>query len=293
MKNIKKKHLALSIAVVLSPLFSVTSSTPAFAACSSYEECPNDPNSGFTSPAQAAATQAASAAQQEANAPAPGPISPLAASIPQVPAPPVRDPNAPIDPAAELAAAQARATEQAKIYAEAKTKTDAAQALLPADSCERLDNYNNATCTAARTAIAKAQSDANQAQIDATQKLIDSQLPANSCDASQNRYLPTCVAQKTSDAAASNNLVNVTKLKSGYLLVPSGPLVKASSTVTLVLSSKGLKTKTITAQVSSSGEILVPSQTSLAGYQIQVKSGSKVLSKVTIPAASKQPSSGK
>ena len=105
--------------------------------------------------------------------------------------------------------------------------------------------------------------------------------------------MPTLFATFGSWAAASNNLVNVTKLKSGYLLVPSGPLVKASSTVTLVLSSKGLKTKTITAQVSSSGEILVPSQTSLAGYQIQVKSGSKVLSKVTIPAASKQPSSGK
>ena len=278
---------AIAAFVISIGLISPTSIQSAQAACSSYEECPNDPNSGFTSPAQAAATAAAAAAQQQANAPAPGPISPLAASIPQVPAPPVRDTNSPVDPAAELAAAQARADEQAKIYAEAKTKTDAAQALLPVNSCERFENYNNPTCTAARTAAAKAISDANQLAVDAAQKAIDAQLPANSCDASQNRYLASCIAQKTADAVANNNAVNVTKLKTGYLLVPNAGQIKPSSTVTLVISGKGMKTKTISAQVSSSGEILVPNQSNLAGYQVQVKSGNKVITQVKIPAAQK------
>jgi|GEM_PF-4680209 len=276
----------IALAILTIGVSSTIVMSAAHAGCTSYEQCPNDPNSGFTSPEQAAATAAAAAAQQAANAPSPGPISPLAASIPSVPLPPVRDPNTPVDPIAEAAAAQARAAMQAQIYADAKAKTDAAQALLPPNSCRRIDNYNNSSCVQIRTDIAKAKSDAAQALDIATQKLIDSQLPADSCQASQNRVLPSCIAAKTAEAMQSNKLVEITRLKSGYLLDSAGAFLTPSSMATLVLTAKGIKPKTITTQVTSSGQILLPSAANLNGYQIQIKNDKNIVQKITIPRKS-------
>ena len=281
-----KRVSTFALAILVFGISSSILVNAAHAGCSSYEQCPNDPNSGFTSPAQAAATSAAAAAQQAANVPAPGPISPLAASIPSVPPPPVRDPNAPVDPVAEAAAAQARAATQAQIYADAKAKTDAAQALLPPGSCKRIDNYNSSTCVQVRTEIARAKSDAAQALEVATQKLIDAQLPADSCQASQNRTLSTCIAAKAAEALKNNKAIDITKLKYGYLLDSPSSLFTPSSTVTLVLSAKGVKTKSVTTQVTSSGQILLPSTSSLSGYVIQIKNDKNVLQKVTIPRKS-------
>jgi len=274
--------LALTISTI--GMSSTIPMTPAHAGCTSYEQCPNDPNSGFTSPEQAAATAAEAAAN--AQRPAPGPISPLAASIPTVPPPQIRDPNTPVDPIAEAAAAQARSAIQAQIYADAKAKTDAAQALLPPNSCQRSDNYNNSSCVQIRTDIAKAKSDAAQALDIATQKLIDSQLPADSCQASQNRILPSCVATKTAVSMKNNKIVDITRLKSGYLLDSTGSFLTPSSTVTLVLSAKGVKSKTISTQVTSSGQIFMPGAANLNGYQIQIKNDKNVVQKITIPRKS-------
>jgi hypothetical protein len=281
-----RRIFILVLLILTNGIFSTIAMSAAHAGCTSYEQCPNDPNSGFTSPEQAAATAAAAAAQQSANAPEPGPISPLAASIPNVPLPPVRDPNTPVDPTAEAAAAQARAAMQAQIYADAKAKTDAAQALLPPNSCQRIDNYNNSSCVQIRTDIAKAKSDAAQALDVATQKLIDSQLPATSCQASQNRFTAECVAAKTSEAVQNNKAINISKLKYGYLLDSASSLFTPSSTVTLVLSAKGVKTKTFSTQVTSSGQILLPSTTNLGGYLIQIKNDKKVLQTFTVPRKS-------
>jgi hypothetical protein len=117
------------------------------------------------------------------------------------------------------------------------------------------------------------------------QKLIDSQLPADSCEASQNRFLQSCTEKKAQLAALDNEAINVLKLKAGYLFSSVGEKFTPSSTVTIVLSAKGVKTKTISAQVSATGQLLIPSKINLSGYQVQIKSGQDLISKIKIPTA--------
>ena len=291
------KKLVGAIFLTIVSSFFISFNTAANAACTQqpfYNEagdmtmgivCTPDTGPEFTTPEQAAKTSAESLA----NMPKPqaGPLSPLAQSIPQGVEAPVRDPNAPIDPAAELAAAQKRADENAKILADAKAVTDKEQAALPIDSCKRFETVNSQKCLDIQTAANKVASEADIAKANEIQKQIDSQLPVDSCDASTNRFLQSCIDKKAAEAAKSNNAVNIIKLKTGYLLASLGTSVTASSEVTLVLTAKGQKTKTITTQVTDSGQILLPSKLNLAGYQVQIKSGSTLLKKVTIPKSTK------
>jgi hypothetical protein len=77
-----RRILMIALAISTIGVSSTIVMSAAHAGCTSHEQCPNDPNSGFNSPEQAAATPTAAAAQPAANAPSPGPISPLAVSIP-------------------------------------------------------------------------------------------------------------------------------------------------------------------------------------------------------------------
>jgi hypothetical protein len=71
--------------------------------------------------------------------------------------------------------------------------------------------------------------------------------------------------------------------KSGsYTLTGSIEMSAASSVVKAIATKKGSKSKNITLAYNEDGQLIIKASDKLKGYQVQIKSGDKVLNKITL-----------
>jgi len=84
------------------------------------------------------------------------------------------------------------------------------------------------------------------------------------------------------DEALKTAEIDPIKKESGYQLATDDSLPAIDSTLKVVAVKKGAKAKTLKLTVDKTGELFVPTTADLSGYEIQIKRGSKVLTKVSV-----------
>ena len=88
--------------------------------------------------------------------------------------------------------------------------------------------------------------------------------------------------KKQVDSALKTADIDPVKTATGYQLATEDSLPAVDSTLKVVAVKKGAKAKTLKLTVDQTGELFVPTTADLAGYEIQIKRGSKVLTKVAV-----------
>ena len=84
------------------------------------------------------------------------------------------------------------------------------------------------------------------------------------------------------DAALKSADIEPVKKESGYQLATDDSLPAIDATLKVIAVKKGAKAKTLKLTVDQTGELFVPTTADLSGYEIQIKRGSKVLTKVSV-----------
>ena len=88
--------------------------------------------------------------------------------------------------------------------------------------------------------------------------------------------------KKQVDAALKTADIDPVKTATGYQLATEDSLPAIDSTLKVVAVKKGAKAKTLKLTVDQTGELFVPTTADLSGYEIQIKRGSKVITKVAV-----------
>ena len=88
--------------------------------------------------------------------------------------------------------------------------------------------------------------------------------------------------KKQVDAALKTADIDPVKTATGYQLATNDSLPAIDSTLKVVAVKKGAKAKTLKLTVDQTGELFVPTTADLSGYEIQIKRGSKLLTKVAV-----------
>ena len=88
--------------------------------------------------------------------------------------------------------------------------------------------------------------------------------------------------KKQVDAALKIAEIDPVKTATGYQLATDDALPAIDATLKVVAVKKGAKEKTLKLTIDQTGELFVPTTTDLSGYEIQIKRGSKVLTKVAV-----------
>ena len=88
--------------------------------------------------------------------------------------------------------------------------------------------------------------------------------------------------KKQVDAALKTADIDPVKTATGYQLATEDALPAIDATLKVVAVKKGAKAKTLKLTVDQTGELFVPTTADLSGYEIQIKRGSKVLTKVAV-----------
>ena len=105
-------------------------------------------------------------------------------------------------------------------------------------------------------------------------------------DLSTGIQLPSVIKdaalKKQVDAALKAADIDPVKTATGYQLATDDSLPAIDSTLKVVAIKKGAKAKTLKLTVDQTGELFVPTTADLSGYEIQIKRGSKVLTKVAV-----------
>ena len=88
--------------------------------------------------------------------------------------------------------------------------------------------------------------------------------------------------KKQVDAALKTAEIDPVKTATGYQLATEDALPAIDATLKVVAVKKGAKAKTLKLTVDQTGELFVPTTADLSGYEIQIKRGSKVLTKIAV-----------
>ena len=105
-------------------------------------------------------------------------------------------------------------------------------------------------------------------------------------DLSTGIQLPSVIKdanlKKQVDAALKTADIEPVKTATGYQLSTDDSLPAIDATLKVVAVKKGAKAKTLKLTVDQTGELFVPTTADLSGYEIQIKRGSKVITKVAV-----------
>lgn len=105
-------------------------------------------------------------------------------------------------------------------------------------------------------------------------------------DLSTGIQLPSVIKdaalKKQVDAALKSATIEPVKTATGYQLTTDDDLPAVDATLKVIALKKGAKPKALKLSVDSTGELFLPTNADLSGYEIQIKRGSKVLSKVVV-----------
>jgi len=84
------------------------------------------------------------------------------------------------------------------------------------------------------------------------------------------------------DSEISIAKITVVKQSTGYQLYSPSVFSAVDKSLTVVATKSGSKSKSLKLTVDAAGELFLPTTSNLAGYKIQIKSGSKVLKNITV-----------
>jgi len=76
--------------------------------------------------------------------------------------------------------------------------------------------------------------------------------------------------------------ITAVKQSTGYQLYSPSVFSAVDKSLTVIATKSGSKSKSLKLTVDAGGELFVPTTSNLAGYKIQIKSGSKVLKNITV-----------
>ena len=99
------------------------------------------------------------------------------------------------------------------------------------------------------------------------------QLPSNIKDASLRKKVDTAITQVEIEPIKSD---------SGYQLTTNEQLPAIDSSLKVTAIKSGAKTRSLKIDIDKTGEIFLPTNVDLTGYEIQIKRGSKVLKRVLV-----------